>query len=49
MREEIRPTGGYYDFNVEAQSKVAATEQALIGMSQMHGHSWEETIRCPSI
>ena len=43
MREEIRPNVdfpvGIMNFNVEAQSIVAKTEQALIGMSQMHGYS----------
>ena len=43
MKEEIRPNVdfpvGIMNFNVEAQSIVAKTEQELIGMSQMHGHS----------
>ena len=43
MREEMRPNVdfpvGIMNFNVEAQSLVANAEQALIGMSQMHGYS----------
>ena len=43
MKDEIRPNVdlpvGIMNFNVEAQSLVANAEQALIGMSQMHGHS----------
>jgi len=43
MKDEIRPNVdfpvGIMNFNVEAQSIVAKTEQKLIGMSQMHGHS----------